>query len=112
MNTFVQFEKELPNIESAVISSLHSQYTVTFLDGDAYICHYFNSEYDDNGEDSDSPDYKEWYTITFKVDKVLSAGPNIFADNNSGSKNSFIEVSRKHLPAEIKLGEKIIYTVS
>lgn len=74
-------------------------YTLSFAEGDEYECEWENGEYVDNDEETDSPEYEEWYELDFKVLEVRKAGPN------KDPRYNFIQVSRKHMPARVVAGD-------
>lgn len=41
-----------------------------------YRCRFSTDDYEDNEEDSDSPEYEEWYALDFKIVEIVKDGPN------------------------------------
>lgn len=80
-----------------------SAYEITFPEGDVYRCVWENSEYVDNDEELDSPEYEEWYELDFRVLEVVKEGPN------KDPRYDYVMVSRKRMPSLVTCGGEVVF---
>ena len=69
--------------------------TLTFDEGDVYVCEIFTAYESDNGLALDDPDYDEFYEIAFLIRETLADGPN--KEDGYGT----VLLNYKHFPARI-----------
>ncbi|MBP3884177.1 MAG: hypothetical protein J6D54_04465 [Olsenella sp.] len=96
-------EEIIKGIANFCARHLKASYEVAFPEEDLYRCRFENSEYDDNGEDLESPDYEEWYIVDFEVLEILVKGPN------KDPRFDFITISRKHMPSLVTCEGEIVF---
>lgn len=83
--------------------------TVTFREGDSYLCYCDNGEWEDNGEwnpgedTRNLPGYEEWYKLSFHVEQILTPGPN------KDPRYEWIFASRRHMPVRVTAGGTVLY---
>ena len=83
--------------------------TVTFLEGDSYLCYFENGEWEDNGEwnpgedTRNLPGYEEWYEVALRVKAIVTPGPN------KDPRFEYIVISRKHMPVRVTAGDTVLY---
>ena len=103
MSDTVEYENAIKDIANYAARHVASTYEVTFPEGDCYRCRFSNSEYDDNGEELDSPEYEEWYVVDFKVAEIMEEGPN------KDPRYEYITISRKRMPSLVKCDDEVVY---
>ena len=97
------------DIENYCLSHRGTPLTVSFAEGDSYLCLYDNGEWEDNGEwnpgeDTRSlPGFEEWYVLDFYVREVLVPGPN------KDPRYKYLIISRRHMPCSVKAGDTVLY---
>lgn len=83
--------------------------SVTFREGDSYLCYCDNGEWEDNGEwnpgedTRNLPGFEEWYELDLHVEEVLVPGPN------KDPRFEYIIISRKHMPIRVAAGDTVLY---
>lgn len=103
MGSEVKSEEIITNIANYCARHLKSSYEAAFPEGDLYRCRFENSEYDDNDEELDSPEYEEWYIVDFEVLETLREGPN------KNPRFGFITISRKRMPSLVTCEGEVVY---
>lgn len=77
-----------------------SPITMTFAEGDKYICRFVTDSEADNGLEPDSPNYDEYWEMIYVVTKVIKVGPNSAEGviDNKGTVERDIVINYKHFP--------------
>ena len=102
-------ERAIGEIERFSLANESTPLTVTFNEGDSYVCYCDTGEWEDNGEwnpredTRNLPGYEEWYEIGLLVKKVIVSGPN------KDPRFSYIDISRKHMPCRVTAGDVVLY---
>lgn len=96
-------EETVKDIANVCARNPKATYELTFPEGGLYRCRFENSEYDDNDEELDSPDYEEWYVVDFEVLEILRDGPG------KDPRFDFITISRKHMPSLVTCEGETVY---
>lgn len=63
-------------LENYAYAHLGQNLTLTFAEGDCYVCRVFTAYESDNSLDLDDPAYDEFYEIAFRIVETLVDGPN------------------------------------
>lgn len=93
----------LAEIERYALTHPEALLEIVFSEGETYKCLYETNDWEDNGEDPDSPNYQEWLVLDFLVKQIVKPGPN------KDSQFDYICISEKNMPSMIKSGTEILY---
>lgn len=102
-------ETAIGEIENFSLANESAPLVVTFAEGDSYVCHCDNGEWEDNGEwnpgedTCNLPGFEEWYVLDLHVEKILVPGPN------KDPRYEWIMISRKHMPCRVTTGDTVLY---
>ena len=102
-------DKAIGEIECFSLANKSVPLTVSFSEGDSYVCYCDNGEWYDNGEwnpgedTRNLPGYEEWYVLDLHVEECLVPGPN------KDPRYEWIMISRKHMPCRVTAGNVVLY---
>lgn len=102
-------EAGIIRIENYSLEHETNALTVSFREGDSYLCYCDDGYWEDNGEwnpgedTRNLPGYEEWYELSFHVERTLIPGPN------KDPRYEWIEISRKHMPVRVTAGDTVLY---
>ncbi len=66
-----------------------------FKEGDSYKCRFDTAYESENGLELDDPKYDEYYELVYKVEEVITSGPNC------ENPEHIIFINYKHFPTKV-----------
>ena len=95
MEYHVEERATIDPLDKYINSHENNRLTLTFAEGDTYVCDLLTAYEADNGLALDDPAYDEFYEIAFLIRETLADGPN--KEEGYGT----VLVNYKHFPARI-----------
>lgn len=96
-------KQALVKIEGFALDHPYQPLKLEFAEGDSYLCTFITDDWDDNNKDIDDPKYDEWFTLIFKVNKILIAGPN------KDPRYQGISISKMMMPSLVTCKGEVVY---
>lgn len=106
MVTAEEAYRALVKIERFALDHPNQPLKLDFIEGDSYLCTFVTDDWDNNDKDLDDPNYDEWFSLIFKVDKVLEPGLNM------DQRYQGFSISKIMMPSSVTCNGKIIYKQS
>ena len=95
MEFHVEERTTIAPLENYIDSHPKQSFTLSFAEGDVYVCDLFTAYESDNGLALDDPDYDEFYEIAFLIVETIVDGPN--KEDGYGT----VLLNYRHFPALI-----------
>ena len=96
-------DEAIGNIENYSIKQKCPPLTVSFAEGDTYLCTYETGEWNPGEDTRNLPGFEEWYILYLNVESIITPGPN------KDPRYDCIIISCKHMPCLVKAGDEILY---